>query len=201
MQRFDDSTSDAQLIEQCLSGRPAAWQQLVQRHAPLVHSVPVRYGLMPVEVDDIGQEVFLALAQRLHQIEDPARLPAWLITTSRRFTWRALQKRRLEQPAPEEDLASGEALPRANNLVQPLPSMSELLASWQRQEALQQGLQRLGKRCRTLLELIFLDPSEPSYEEISDQLRIPKGSIGPTRNRCLQQLRSILEGLGFDSLE
>jgi DNA-directed RNA polymerase specialized sigma24 family protein len=42
-----------------------------------------------------------------------------------------------------------------------------------------------------------LDASEPSYEEISERLGIPKGSIGPTRNRCLQQLRSILEGMGF----
>jgi len=44
---------------------------------------------------------------------------------------------------------------------------------------------------------MFLDPVEPSYEEIGQRLGIPKGSLGPTRNRCLEQLRNILEGLGF----
>jgi DNA-directed RNA polymerase specialized sigma24 family protein len=58
-------------------------------------------------------------------------------------------------------------------------------------------MQLLNARCRRLLTLLFLDPDEPSYEEISAQLGIPKGSIGPTRNRCLQQLRLALEGLGF----
>ena len=53
------------------------------------------------------------------------------------------------------------------------------------------------ERCRSLLTLVFLTASEPSYDDIAAQLGIPKGSIGPTRNRCLQQLRAILEGLGF----
>jgi DNA-directed RNA polymerase specialized sigma24 family protein len=50
------------------------------------------------------------------------------------------------------------------------------------------------------LLLLFLDHTEPSYDEISEQLGLPKGSIGPTRNRCLQQLRTILEGLGVTTV-
>jgi DNA-directed RNA polymerase specialized sigma24 family protein len=75
--------------------------------------------------------------------------------------------------------------------------METLLHGWQLQTSLRDGLLRLGDRCRDLITTIFLDPSEPSYDEISARLGLPKGSIGPTRNRCLQQLRSILEGLGF----
>jgi DNA-directed RNA polymerase specialized sigma24 family protein len=65
---------------------------------------------------------------------------------------------------------------------------------------LQAGMMRLGSRCRDLLYLIFLDPGEPSYDDISTQLGMPKGSIGPTRNRCIAQLREILTGLGFDAV-
>ncbi len=57
---------------------------------------------------------------------------------------------------------------------------------------------RLQARCRTLLTMLFLDEQEPSYDDIAANLEIPKGSIGPTRTRCLQQLREILAGLGFD---
>jgi RNA polymerase sigma factor (sigma-70 family) len=198
MKTSERSHDDAHLVQRCLKGDAVAWQQLVQHYAALVHSVPVRYGLTPAEVDDVGQEVFLALAQGLAQIEDPQRLSAWLITTARRFSWRALYGRRQEQPASNDDLAATERLSKLTPLVQPTPTVNELFAAWLRQEALQQGLQRLNERCRQLLMFLFLDPNEPSYTEISEQLGLPLGSIGPTRIRCLQQLRSILEGLGFE---
>jgi RNA polymerase sigma factor (sigma-70 family) len=190
-----------ELIERCRHGDAGAWQRLVQRYARLVHSVPVRYGLTPSEVDDIGQEVFLALAQQLQQIADPESLPAWLLTTARRASWRTLQKRKLEQPLSAVDLTEASVEEKWQPVGTRAPSMAELLQGWQRQEALTQGMTTLGDRCRDLLTLLFLDQREPSYDDISDELGIAKGSIGPTRNRCLQQLRTILEGLGFSSGE
>ena len=171
---------------------------LVERYARLVHAVPVRHGLTPAEVDDVGQEVFLALAQNLHDIDDPERLPGWLVTTARRLSWRTIQRRRQEetidvQESPAVD--SGKLTP----MVSAMPTPDDLLQTWSRQEALGQGLGRLQPRCRDLLTLLFLDANEPSYDDISAQLDLPKGSIGPTRNRCLQQLRTILEGLGIST--
>ena len=195
--RAVDPLSNTVLVRRCLEGNATAWSQLVARYARLVHSVPVRYGLTRAEVDDIGQEVFLALAQNLHQIDDPERLPAWLLTTARRLSWRLLQKRKQEQPAVGGDLSDVEWAHAAQGMTQAAPTINELLKGWQHQEALAQGMQRLQARCQALLTLIFLDQAEPSYEEIAERLGIPKGSIGPTRNRCLQQLRTILDGLGF----
>lgn len=197
MSRTESSLSNTQLIQHCIHGESTAWEQLVNRYARLVRAVPARYGLTAIEVDDIGQDVFMALAQSLPEIDDPERLPAWLITTARRLSWRVLQKRNREYPAYEGDVTEVELPPIAQVVAQAPPTLNDLLAGWQRQEALHQGMDRLSERCRELLVLIFLDQDEPSYDEISLRLTIPKGSIGPTRNRCLQQLRSILEGLGF----
>ena len=196
MPKFDSTTSNQELVKHCLNGDQRAWQQLVTRYARLVHSIPVRHGLTSTEVDDVGQEVFLALAQHLHQVEDPERLPAWLITTARRLSWRALQKRKREQPVDDADLSetTAETTPFLGTTM---PSIAELHEGWGRQEAIHAGLNRLGARCRDLLTMIFLRPEEPSYDDISAQLGIAKGSIGPTRSRCLNQLRDILEGLGF----
>lgn len=193
--------SNAEILLRCRSGDSNAWQLLVHRYARLVHSVPVRYGLSRSEAEDIGQEVFWALAQQLERIEDPERLGGWLLTTARRICWRVIQQRRQEQPDAMADIADHE-LP-VGKLVgsMPLPTYSDLVTGWDRQEAVQLGLARLGGRCRELLNLIFLDSGEPSYDEISAKLGMPKGSIGPTRNRCLVQLRDILEGLGFSTLD
>lgn len=188
------------LVRRCVQGDASAWGQLVARYARLVHAVPVRHGLAPHEVDDVGQEVFLALAQNLHTIDDPERLPGWLVTTARRVTWRVIQRRRHEESL---DLLTdpGEEERRTTLPVATTPTPEDLLATWGRQEALAQGMARLQPRCRELLTRLFLDHAEPSYDDISVELGLPKGSIGPTRNRCLQQLRTILEGLGVDAGE
>jgi RNA polymerase sigma factor (sigma-70 family) len=193
--------SNSELLQRCRAGDGNAWQLLVHRYGRLVHSVPTRYGLSRNEAEDIGQEVFFALAQQLERIEDPERLAGWLMTTARRISWRLIQQRKQEQPDAVTDVAENEQI--GANLIglARMPTYVDLLTGWDRQEILQSGLARLGGRCRDLLHLIFLDAGEPSYEEISAQLQIPKGSIGPTRNRCLAQLRDILEGLGFSGVE
>jgi RNA polymerase sigma factor (sigma-70 family) len=193
--------SNTELLKRCRAGDSQAWQLVVRRYGRLVHSVPVRYGLSRGEVEDVGQEVFLALAQQLERIEEPESLGGWLLTTARRICWRTMQRRRQEQPDAVADIAESEIL--VGTLVGPtnVPTYSDLVAGWDRQDTLQIGLSHLGARCRELLTMIFLDADEPSYDEISVRLGMPKGSIGPTRNRCLAQLRGILEGLGFEGIE
>lgn len=192
LQSEPDTTS---LVARCLAGDRGAWSLLVDRYARLVHAVPVRHGLTPHEVDDVGQDVFMALAQNLHTIEDPERLPGWLATTARRMTWRVLQRRGAEESLDDVQIDNQ---PASQRLIAPVPTANELLETWDRQEMLAQAMTHLHVRCQNLLTLLFLADEEPSYDEISAQLDIPKGSIGPTRNRCLQQLRSILEGLNLD---
>lgn len=185
------------LVARCRRGDAAAWDALVQRFAALVHAVAVRHGLPPMEVDDVGQEVFLALARHLERIENPEALPAWLLITTRRLSWRAVQKRRQEVNLASDD--NPDTTEQMRDSALQMPGMETLLVGWQRQEALEKGLSRLDAKCRTLLWLLFLDREEPSYEEICGQLGMPIGSIGPTRTRCLGKLRSILEGLGFST--
>lgn len=196
-QKTQDPTTE-ELVRLALRGNQAAWRAIVDRYARLVHSVPVRYGLTREEADDVGQEVFLALARNLHTIQDPARLPAWLVTTARRSSWRLRSRRRLEATDVERDLSERETLAADSAFSAPVPTMQQLLAGWARQEALAQAMAQLRTRCRELITLLFLAPDEPSYDEISERLDIAKGSIGPTRTRCLAQLRDILQGLGFD---
>lgn len=187
----------AQLVQRCLNGDAAAWQLLVDRYARLVHATAAGHRLAAQEVEDVAQDAFVALAQHLHEIEEPERLSAWLVTTTRRLSWRAVQRGRREAAEDLEAVADGAAAAAAPLRALALPSLETLLHEWARQEALQAGMGGLGERCRRLLALLFLDSAEPSYEEISAQLGLPQGSIGPTRNRCLQQLRSLLEGLGW----
>lgn len=187
--------NDAALVAQCRNGDADAWRQLVDQYARLVHFIAVRHGLTPEEVDDVGQEVFVALTQHIDDIDKPESVGAWLSTTARRFSWRALRQRVKEQPSEQADLSEAEVVDRP--LFRTIPSVSDLLSSWATQEALQHALLQLDERCRDLIYRLFLDPDEPSYDDVSRLLDIPKGSIGPTRIRCLQRLRARLQEHGF----
>ena len=65
-------------------------------------------------------------------------------------------------------------------------------AQWAAYRALWEAFGRLGEKCRQLLRVAVTHPQ--AYDEISEALGMPIGSIGPTRRRCLTQLRSLLEG-------
>ncbi len=56
------------------------------------------------------------------------------------------------------------------------------------------AVQALGDPCRSLILGLFFDPAEPSYEELASRIGRPLGSVGPLRGRCLERLRTIMEG-------
>jgi DNA-directed RNA polymerase specialized sigma24 family protein len=70
----------------------------------------------------------------------------------------------------------------------PAPPLDSTLLTTERDAALWQAFARLGERCQLLLRLLMADPPA-SYEEISAATGSPIGSIGPTRARCLAQLK------------
>ena len=62
----------------------------------------------------------------------------------------------------------------------------------ERDAELWRAFERLPARCQSLLRVLMADPS-PRYEEVATSLGLPIGSIGPTRQRCLDRLRHMSE--------
>lgn len=186
-----DSDDDATLVSRCLRGESAAWAALVQRYQRLVYAVAMRIGHDEHVAADVFQTVFARLVQHLPRIAEPHRLQAWIVTTAKR---EALLARRLGQRTvsmtPENDDDPGPA----GDLADDAPLAEQALSDLQQLHRLRQSLDRMDERCRTLLTLVFADEDDRlPYEEIGSRLGMPVGSIGPTRARCLQKLRRLVE--------
>lgn len=179
---------DADLLDACRRGDPLAWDALVERYARLVWSVARRNGLPESDADEAMQATFIQLHRRLETLRDDAKLSSWLITTAHRESWRVARARR---PAVEAD----ESVPSADD-----PG-TEQVERWERQHAVHEALRTLGGRCETLLRALFLAGDRPDYEKVAASLDMPIGSIGPTRARCFEKLRVILERLGHGADE
>jgi RNA polymerase sigma factor (sigma-70 family) len=178
--------SDQQLWHDILSGNTTAWKHLVDRYQSLVYTVAVRAGLSAADVADCFQATWVALYEHRDKIKDPSRLPAWLVTTSRR---EAIRLSRLSR--------SGTSVDNLGEQADPGVLPDEALESIERKAVLQAALDRLDGRCRALIEAMFFAPENHSYENIAENLGIAFNSLGPVRRRCLDRLKKLLQDSGL----
>jgi RNA polymerase sigma factor (sigma-70 family) len=184
--------TDRELLGACSQGHSASWDTLVERYKRLVYSIPLRAGLTAEDAADVFQTVFTQLFQHLNTIREPEKLAGWLITTAKRESWNVSRKRRRE-PANDEIVETRASLD--TSAEHPNEGL------WADQALVRQALAQVGDVCSELLRLLYFDPKEPSYDEISGRLQMPLGSIGPTRARCLARLRKILQTMGMSGHE
>jgi RNA polymerase sigma factor (sigma-70 family) len=167
------------LVERAARGDQSAWDQLVRRYSAMLWRVARTYGLPQEDAGDAVQITWLRLAEHIQQIRDPNRISGWLLTTVRRECIPLYRRNRrvilcldnVDVPADERD--------QPENVVESAAERDLLLAAFN----------RLPTPHRVLLAALMASPP-PSYTEVARALGMPRGSVGPTRQRALARLRS-----------
>ncbi|GAA1514480.1 RNA polymerase sigma factor [Nocardioides humi] len=179
------------LVPAARDGDQHAWDTIVDRFLPLVDAIVRGHRLSEADGDDVSQTVWLRLVEHLGDLREPAALPGWIRTTTRNECLRLLAARGRVRPVDPQE-------PTGLDAVSEDVAAADLLAA-ERRQLLREALTELPEARRELLLLLLADPPV-GYEEISRRLKIPIGSIGPTRARALDQLRRTraLRGLGPD---
>ncbi|HLZ11138.1 MAG TPA: sigma-70 family RNA polymerase sigma factor [Candidatus Acidoferrum sp.] len=181
-------TSDAALVKQCLAGKEEAWAQLIDKYKALIYSVPVRYGLPPQEAADVFQGTCMELLKRLPDLREPRALPKWLIQVAYHqcYHWKRQQQRLVSRDG-ETELPEPEIPPMAEELVR----------QTEEEQILREAMAGLAPRCRRLVEMLFFETPARPYSEVASELQLAVGSIGLTRQKCIETLRKRLDELGF----
>ena len=175
-----DTSGVSRLVRASASGDETAWNELVRRYSPLVMAVTRTYQLTADDAKDVSQTVWLRLVENLANLREPDALPGWLATTTQRECIRQLRQGRRVLPVdPHTD--------GALQLCETVDPDTDILRA-ELHQALRDGLADLPARDQALLKLRAADPPK-SYEEISQLLGMPIGSIGPTLRRSLDRLR------------
>ncbi len=169
------------LVSRAREGDQDAWNAIVERYLPLVCGLARRYRLSEADGDDVCQTVWLRLVEQLDALREPAALPGWIATTTRNECLRLIAARKRMTPV---DPVESATLAGVTDDI----AGDDLVAAEARQ-ALREGLAELPADRQRLLLVLLADPPVP-YADISEQLGIPVGSIGPTRARALEQLRN-----------
>ncbi|MCI0486784.1 MAG: sigma-70 family RNA polymerase sigma factor [Blastocatellia bacterium] len=198
MERLDDfaGRDDRELIAACLDEEQAAWETLIVRYQRLIYSIPLKMRLSPDDAADIFQSVCLKLYEKLSTLRDQEKIASWLITTTTRECWRLAARRKketsIENPArgtgEEDNLGGLDRVPDEGLLAD---EQREVL---ERQQIVRQSVDSLPERCRNLITMLFYQKDELSYADIARRMDMPVASIGPTRARCLEKLKKLMEG-------
>jgi RNA polymerase sigma factor (sigma-70 family) len=184
-----DDPAVVALVVRANDGDQDAWNEIVERYAPLVVAICARYRLSYEDRNDVGQNVWMLLAEQLGKLREPAALPGWLKTTIVRECLRvATAARRSER--------LGSRLEDEDQFVDDTKIEEDYLMA-ERNAALRAAFAELPPHCQRLLGMLLSDPPR-SYNEISAALDIPVGSIGPQRARCLERLRKSRALMAFD---
>ena len=184
LERGLDAPDVASLVRRAAEGDRGAWEGLVDQYARLIWSITVEFKLIESDAADVAQTTWLRLLQHIDRIEHPDRVGSWLAATARNECLRSLAARKR--------VVLGHDDVELDNAVAHGPEIDERLLADERAQVVRDALSRLPRRWQRLLEMLMADPPVP-YADISDELGLPVGSIGPTRGRCLARLRVLLQ--------
>ncbi|MDQ6614193.1 MAG: sigma-70 family RNA polymerase sigma factor [Actinomycetota bacterium] len=170
-----------ELVKLARDGNVGAKHALVDSLHRLVWHTIADFGMSREDRQDVFAGTFCRLFERLGSIRDPDRLPGWIATTARNEAHTLLRAR-------GRFVLTDELGERQDDD----PPTDERLLDRELNAALQGAFLSLPHHCRELLRLLTAVP-RLSYEEVGELLAMPHGSIGPTRQRCLERLRNAPE--------
>ena len=179
-----ESTDVARLVRRAAEGDLYAWERLVDQYARLIWSITGEFKLVESDAADVAQTTWLRLLEHIDRIEYPARVGSWLAATARHECLRSLAARKRVVLSQDEIELTAVAVHE--------PPVDERLLADEQAETVRDALSRLPSKWQRLLEMLMADPPV-SYADISDELGLPVGSIGPTRGRCLARMRVLLQ--------
>ncbi|BCJ74903.1 DNA-directed RNA polymerase sigma-70 factor [Catellatospora sp. IY07-71] len=172
----------AGLLEKAREGDRGALDAIVREVNPLLWHVARAQGLAAEPAADVVQTTWLVFVRHLDTIRTPQALLGWLATTARREAWRLLRQERAGAD-PDSEVVE--------HALSPAADVDEQVLTHERDRALWRALQAVSDRCRRLLRVVAL-VDRPDYDVLAEAMGMPRGSIGPTRGRCLAKVRELL---------
>jgi len=115
-------------------------------------------------------------------------LPKWLMQVAHHECYRLKRlSQRVVSRDSEENSPEPETPPLAENLVQ----------QTQEEQMVREAMAILTPQCSRLVQMLFFETPPRPYAEVAAELGLALGSIGFTRQKCIERLRRQLEELGF----
>ncbi len=178
---------DLQLVNECLAGNEAAWEELVRVHTRRVYSVCYRFTGTGEEAQDLTQEVFLRVFRTIRSFRaGEGSFSVWLNRLTRNLLIDHYRRTRQERATDSLE----DQLPRIEESTAVTSRADGMLAGREASDLLQAALGKLSPELRETV--ILRDVEELEYREIAQILNIPEGTVKSRINRGRAELARLL---------
>ena len=179
--------ADAQLVEKCLTGDEAGWEELVKTHTRRVYAICYRFTGSDMEAQDLTQDVFLRIFRSLRSFRaGEGSFGVWLTRLTRNLLIDNYRRTKSDRATDSIEAQ----LPMLEQQTGMSARADGLLAGREASELLQHALQKLSPELRETV--ILRDLEELEYKEIADILLVPEGTVKSRLNRGRAELARLL---------
>ena len=184
---WDNLDADSSLVERCLGGEEAAWEELVKTHTRRVYSICYRFTGTDSEAQDITQEVFLRIFQNLKSFRSgEGSFVVWLTRLTRNLLIDNYRRSRMQRATDSIE----DQLPVIEEKSSPHYQPEARVSGREASEILQNGLRKLSPELREAV--VLRDLQELEYREIAQVLNVPEGTVKSRLNRGRAELARVL---------
>lgn len=178
---------DSTLVERCLAGDEAAWEDMVRTHTRRVYALCYRFTSRESEAQDLTQDVFMRVFRALKSFRSgEGSFVVWLTRLTRNLLIDHYRRTRLERATDSLD----DQLPVLEERGTATAHADHMLVGREASEVLQGALGKLSPELRETV--ILRDLEELEYREIAQVLNVPEGTVKSRLNRGRAELTRIL---------
>ena len=176
------------LIERCLAGDQAAWEDIVRLHRRKVFNIAYKFVGKHDLAEDLTQDIFLKLYRSLDTFDRRANFQTWLISVSRNLCIDHYRSVRKEHETINRDIDPSTLTPVSRD-----KSAYSQLELRDRVQLLRMAMDTLPPTLRTAV--LLRDIQELTYQEIADRLNVPEGTVKSRINRGRTELARQIQKL------
>ena len=187
----DKAKQDLTLVEDVLNGNQLAYATLMERYRDSIYFMMVKMVKNPDDADDLTIEAFGKAFSRLDQYSPSFAFSTWLFKIASNNCIDFIRKKRIQLTSMDAGITMNDGEKMRIDARSVSPNPEETIIQGQRVVHMRLLVSKLKPKYRELVEKRYFE--ELSYEEISDQMNLPLGTVKAQLFRARDFLATMME--------
>ena len=191
---MSEEIPDIDLIERALSGDQQAYCEILKRYRAPLYNLLFRMVRNKMETEDLVQEAFIKAFGSLATFNDEYAFSTWLYKIAINNCIDHFRKKRLKTYSLDKPINSKDGEIR-REFPDPTYQPDKTLLSKEKDKLIEEAIQNLPEKYR--ISIVLRHNEDKSYEEISQILNIPLGTVKARIFRAREMLKKQLKNKLF----
>jgi len=190
----DKAKQDLDLVEKARAGNQQAYAQLLGKYRDAIYYMLLKMVNNPVDADDLTMEAFGKAFKNLDQYTPNFAFSTWLFKIASNNCIDHIRKKRGTTVSLDQSVDGDDSLTPSSLIQSDTPDPELSMINQQKITMMHDVVSKLKPRYRDLIQLRYF--KQYSYEEISEQLELPIGTVKAQLFRARELLLNILSRTG-----